>query len=240
MKKIFVFISCLLLLSCTKSMQDDFSCCECSKPPTDKLAWDYPVKSGMKEWKQFQSNEEMVRACQIPENILSSLSTEDLTAICLQYPLLSDVFAFNFLSMGAYKLFNDFNGIRELFKRKEASTELLKHYNCLMQAFEKKSFIPVWHLEFLMGFYVQKTDIISIEEYKKMLQSLLFGHEKEVRHYDPNFSYPFPYNFWARANVINKISPTSLDPYTYNGNSVIAYNKETMDIINKLSYELSK
>ena len=247
MKKIFVCIlSCLMLQSCTKKIQDNANVlddinCECSNPPTGKLLWDYPAKPGMNEWKQFNSNEEMVKACQIPEKILSSLSTKDLTAICLQYPLLSDVFAFNFLSMGADKLYDDFNGIRELFKRKDAWKELLKHYNCQMQVFEGvKSFLPVWNLEFLLGFYTQKADILSKEDYKKMLQSLLCGYEKEIMHDDPNFSYPFPCNFWARAHVIIKISPKSIEEMP--GKKVFdgLFHRDYMDIINDLSYQLIK
>ena len=222
-------------------------CVVSSDSPVKPGMWDYPVKPGMEEWKQFQSNEEMVRACQIPEEILSSLSTEDLTEICLRYPLLCDVFAFNFLSNGANKLFNDFNGIREFFKRKDASKELLKHYNCLMQElkYEAKYVLPVRGLEFLLGFYAQKVETLPKEDYKKMLQCLLCSHEKEIVYDDPNFAYPFPVNFYARAHVIIKISPKSIEKIPYkekNGVffSSLGVDKETADIINKLSYQLIK
>jgi|AGTN01.3.fsa_nt_gi hypothetical protein len=72
------------------------------------LAWDYPVKPGTGGWRIFQSNQEKVEACQIPEEILSSLSTEDLAELYLQYPLLYDVFAFDNLNNGLEKLYNDF------------------------------------------------------------------------------------------------------------------------------------
>ena len=112
-----------------------------------------------------------------------------------------------------------------------------------MQEFEGvNSFMPVWNLEFLLGFYTQRADILSKEDYKEILQCLLYGHEKEIVHYDPDFRYPFPYNFYARANVINKISPQSFEkmPYLYDGNSVVSYDKESMNIINELSYQLIK
>jgi len=98
-----------------------------------KLVWDYPVKRGTVEWKKLKSNEEKVNICQIPENILSSLSTENLTDICLQYPLLYDIFAFNDMNQGIDNLFNDFHGIRELFKREQVLKELLKRYQEKMQ-----------------------------------------------------------------------------------------------------------
>lgn len=53
-----------------------------------KIAWDYPVKTGSKEWAKFESNKEKVDACQIPENILSVISTEDLLELILKYPLI--------------------------------------------------------------------------------------------------------------------------------------------------------
>jgi len=263
MKKIFAIISCLLLLSCSQNLDNDTNMketrntntdtgCECSNPPTGILAWDYPVKPGMEEWKNFNSNEEMVEACQIPENILASLSTEDLTEICLQYPLLNDVFVFNFLSKGADKLFNDFNGIRELFKREEASKELLRHYNCEMQNIsfldkpatdlEKGDFIvSISTLEFLLGFYSYKADATKGDN-MNMLQCLVAGYEKECKY--PNYfqnSGPGETNFYSRAHVIIKINPESLEKIpdkdkngVFNGWS----SKETMDIINELSYQL--
>ena len=250
MKKSIIILISLLFLSCNQSNLDNdkdmSNACECSNSPVEMAAWDYPVKPGMEEWKQFHSNEEMASACQIPQKVLSSLSTEDLTKICIEYPLLSDVFAFNFLSDGADKLYNDFNGIRELFKRENVSKELMKHYNCLMQEFEfdSKSVIPVWSMEFLLGFYTQKSDVLTKEDCKKMLQSLICGYEKEVVHADPAFSYPFPINYYARAHVIIKMSPQSIDKIRGGKfNSVFnsdRFDKETMDIIDKLSYELIK
>jgi hypothetical protein len=91
-----------------------------------KITWDYPVKPGMEEWKKFESNEDMVNACQIPEKVLASLSTEELTDICLQYPLIADVFAFENLNEGLNKLFSDFNGI--LYKRADIASNLSKRY----------------------------------------------------------------------------------------------------------------
>ena len=247
MKKLFFFIPCILFFSCNQTIVDENSGIgNENSNTTSTLAWDYPVKPGMKEWEQLRSYEEKVRACQIPEKILSSLSTEDLTEICLLYPLLKNVFAFTSVSMGADKLYNDFNGIRELFRRKEVSKELIKHYNNLIQKFEDiESFPSIWDMELLLGFYTQKADILSKEDYKKVLQSLLFGHEKEILQYNPDFSYPFPYNFYARAHVIIKISPESIEKIPYkdkNGvfDSSLGTDYETMYIINKLSYQLIK
>ena len=79
--------------------------------------WDYPIKPKTEEWKKLESNKTKVEACQVPEYILRDISTNDLMTLCLQYPLLYDVFAFNNTTDGLRKLFSDFNGIREFSKR---------------------------------------------------------------------------------------------------------------------------
>ena len=89
------------------------------------LPWDYPVKPGSSQWKSLNSNEEKVNVCQIPENILPQLSTKDLLAICLAYPLINDIYAFNNIETGTNKLFKDFNGLRELAKRPDVLNKFM-------------------------------------------------------------------------------------------------------------------
>lgn len=132
-----------------------------------KLPWDYPIKPDTEEWKQFHSKKEMVDACQIPENILSALSTEELTDICLQYPLFYDIFSHINLYQGFDQLFNDFNGIRELFTREDAYKEILIQYQTKMQnlSYLEKSvsdaekglfIISISALEVILGRYQSK------------------------------------------------------------------------------------
>jgi carbonic anhydrase len=47
-----------------------------------KVAWDYPVKPGSEEWAAFTTGLQMQKVCQIPENILEQLSTNELVVIC--------------------------------------------------------------------------------------------------------------------------------------------------------------
>lgn len=46
----------------------------CFSQPNN-IDWDYPIKPGTEEWTNFKSGQEMLNACQIPENILKNLST---------------------------------------------------------------------------------------------------------------------------------------------------------------------
>jgi len=254
MKKLFVFfITCLLCFSCNQQKKENTQ--DDSNLYIDSggvlLAWDYPVKPGMEEWKKFQSNEEMVKACQIPNNVLSSLSTEDLTEICLRYPLLGDVFAFNQLTGGLDKLFNDFNGIRELFKREGVENELLKRYQTKIQnltlldgpysAVGKLNFvISISALESLLNRCNSQTD----ETKKIILQKLVSGYEGKMKYQGYFQGIGFETNFFARANTIVKISVQYLDKFPKGTlNPVFGsgrFDKETMDIVNELSYQLIK
>ena len=259
---LYLFIACSLLVSCHQDLE--YECCACeSVYPCDIFAlsnypgawpakpglWDYPVKPGMEEWGQLNSLEKKVNACQIPEELLSSLSTEDLTNICVRYPLLGNVFAWNTFHYGLNALYDQFNGIRELFKRKDAWKELLKYSNCLITLANSSQFdlveesysrflYSIFNDEvlFLLGFYVQKADAISKKDCKKILQCL-------CRALEPGIHHASMFNYYARANAINRIDPKIFEnmPYMYDGMaSWISYPNEDKEFINKLSYKLMK
>jgi len=51
-----------------------------------EVTWDFPVKPGTEEWKSLESRNERAKACQIPDDVLPSLSTGRLIELCLSYP----------------------------------------------------------------------------------------------------------------------------------------------------------
>lgn len=95
--------------------------------PSD--AYNYPVKPGMAEWKVFTSLSEKIEACQIPEDILKNMSTKGLVETVLKYPLLLNFRAFTDLQYGFDQISSYFNGLKELYNRKDAGTELLARYS---------------------------------------------------------------------------------------------------------------
>ena len=214
------------------------------KPVTrsGELAWDYPVKPGMEEWKLFQSNEEKVRACQIPEEIISSLTTEELTDLCLKYPLIYDIFAFNNINAGLDKLFSDFNGIRELNKRDDASN-LINRYNDKVQSF---SFLDGTAPEIEKGGFVVSVSILEVllsrvemhkDSQKEILKSLVAGYEAKFRYVDYFKGLGFKTNLYSRGHVILKIDKSSID----SENSILFSgmgDEQSVNIIDRLSYQL--
>lgn len=91
--------------------------------------YDFPVKPGMEEWKNFETGEEMLDACQIPEEILKNMTTQALAETCMNYPLYINYLAHNDERMGIKLMINSFNGLRELSKREDGAKELINLYN---------------------------------------------------------------------------------------------------------------
>lgn len=79
-------------------------------------------------WKTFQTLEEMQSACQIPNDVLSNLSTEELVQICMDYPLFGNYLAYDNETFGIKKVMAGFNGFTELKKRTDAAEKLLDRY----------------------------------------------------------------------------------------------------------------
>lgn len=95
------------------------------------VSWDYPVKPGSEEWREFKSRPEMVQACRIPDTVLQNISTHDLMELCLNYPLLHDIMFYNIPQMGFVSVSESFNGFAEFFRRDDAGLALLKKYKTI-------------------------------------------------------------------------------------------------------------
>jgi hypothetical protein len=92
----------------------------------NSIVWDYPVKPGTEEWNALSSHDEMLEVCQIPDEILEAMTTEDLVAVCLNYPLQFDFYAYNNLLEGIRSVAANFNGLMELFEREDNVQYLLE------------------------------------------------------------------------------------------------------------------
>ena len=223
------------------------------KLPVKEGVWDYPIKPGMDEWK-LQNYAGRINACQIPEEILYSLSTEELTDICLRYPAIGHFYAFNKTNDGLVKLFRDFNGIRELYKRKDAEVHLIQRYTELFQSlyclddtipnFRKGLFvIQISVLEGLLSRIERQNN--NEESLKGVLQALVIGYEEKLKHIDEFKGFGLETNFFSRANIIVKIDLSLIEQFPYKEKSAAFFSgmvgdEETVNIINELSYQLIK
>lgn len=87
--------------------------------------YSYPVVPGTSEWLSLKSHVEKIQACQIPEEILRNLSTEDLLETVLNYPLLVDMLVWNTPEEGYFEVQSQFNGLQELSKRSDVLQSLM-------------------------------------------------------------------------------------------------------------------
>ncbi len=90
--------------------------------------YDFPVRPGTEEWVALGSHEARLKACEIPTDILSRMTTGALVKTCMAYPFGGSVALANDLKLGAGVLLTRFNGLQELVQRPDAGIELVDFY----------------------------------------------------------------------------------------------------------------
>lgn len=103
------------------------------------IGYDYPVKPGTAEWRAIGNHVQMVKATQIPEEILKDLTTEEVIESLLNHPLLFDVFLFGTLQKGFDVFLGRINVLQELMLREDRHTLLLSKYQSMQ---------PLTHLSY--------------------------------------------------------------------------------------------
>jgi hypothetical protein len=97
--------------------------------PSD--AYHFPVKPGTEAWNQLETHEDMLAVCQVPEDVLRTMSTKGLVETVLNYPLYIDTLLFNTPQQGFDRVAAGFNGLRELLNRTDAGTEIMARYRAM-------------------------------------------------------------------------------------------------------------
>lgn len=69
------------------------------------------------QWDDFDNHDQKLAACQVPDSILSQISTEELVEVCMEYPLLFDAFAFDTPLTGLKVVASRSNAFQELMRR---------------------------------------------------------------------------------------------------------------------------
>jgi len=211
----------------------------------NKLVWDYPVKPGSKEWAAFNSGQEMVDACQIPEKVLSKLTTQELAAICLNYPLFFDYTASNEERTGIKYIIESFNGLKELSKRKDGTIELIKIYNefpvlTTVQLPSSKDFDTPYKLPFLELLIADDVFIkqLNDEQLWNLRKIVLKKYVEKAEHTDVYSLHNIKKTFLLGAVVLDKQSYPSISE---KNKSVIKQFISTYDRLQDAVYtEISK
>ena len=171
--------------------------------------YEFPIKPGTPEWKTLKSHEEMLKVLQIPEDILKNIPTEQLVQTCLNYPLYSDMMAFNNLQDGVESIINGFNGLQELMKREKGGSELLKIYLTKDPGAIKKEWNSIKKVEYAAKLvYLQmllSQDLLLSKLNKSELTSLLI---EAIKKFNLQAEYPEIYgslNFNTIASMTGRI-----------------------------------
>ena len=129
--------------------------------------YQFPVDTSDTEvWESLDSHEEMLDTCNIPDEVLKKMSTEELLNLVLEYPLLIDITAYDSWNDGLEALAEDFNGIRELLNREDGAEQLLDAYcECEISDDEKKTdFTQVLDVEFIEAALAQEDVLEQLDE----------------------------------------------------------------------------
>lgn len=121
---------------------------------TVEKQYTYPITPGTTPeiWKSFTTHQEMVDACQIPENIVKNMSTPELLVACTDYPLAGDALLFNTLSAGFSSVYQQFDAMQVLFERDDFSYELVKYVESVnLKSLKKEAHIPAMKLSFIFA-----------------------------------------------------------------------------------------
>jgi hypothetical protein len=93
--------------------------------------YEFSVLPGTAQWQSFNTHQEMLNACQIPENILQNMNTADLVQTCLNYPLKVDLYAYSTIKEGVETVATQFNGLSTVLSRND-------NFQHLMTAFQQQ------------------------------------------------------------------------------------------------------
>jgi len=128
-----LFLIFLVLIQCTKEPNHS-----CISFPKVKDSYKYPIVPGMKEWQQLKSTDDAYKLCQLPDDIIKSISTQGLIDALIHAPLFTGFYHLSSI-LSALKWhghYESFNSAKELFLREDAGNALVAYYklvrlNCI-------------------------------------------------------------------------------------------------------------
>jgi hypothetical protein len=183
--------------------------------PSD--SYDFPVKGGTSEWAAFQTHDEMVAACQVPEPILRDMSTEGLIETCLRYPLIGDMGMYSSWQQGFDRVAARFNGLQELLQRPDAGTKLLAYYRQMEPAGIREKSTSLQKGQVAMTFQYVETLLaqeavlssMTVDERRDLLVECLGKvHAKE----EPDYNVvDVAYTVWVMGRILITDTPDSLE-----------------------------
>lgn len=133
----------------------------------------FPIKPGTPQWAEFESHQDMIKACRIPNTILKEMTTKALIMTCINYPLFGDIFAYHDYQMGFKNMASAFNGLQELLKRKDLVPEVIQVYDNMDDLGPESNNVDnKWRFMYMEMLLAQKQVIDNLDDHqwKKLLR----------------------------------------------------------------------
>ncbi|WP_276370556.1 hypothetical protein [Chryseolinea sp. H1M3-3] len=123
-KAVIIFLFVTLITSCVDHNIEYDPCVKFDIHGT----YEYPIPFQSDAWFELRSLEERVDACQIPQQVLDTITTEALLETLLNYPLLFEYTAFDVMQNGFERIKGEQKGFAEFYSRKDAFEIALDRY----------------------------------------------------------------------------------------------------------------
>lgn len=160
MKQLFLlFVVLLMVCSCSDEILNEEN--HQAILGASNVTFSFDSITSPANWRTYQSLEEMLEACQIPEDKLSSMSTDELIEVCMSHPLHSIYFAYDNELDGAKVVFENFNGFQELKRRRDAPEKVIDFYsdvnfNTKAKHLRRKNFSKFTYIGFIELYLASK------------------------------------------------------------------------------------
>lgn len=126
MRQLFLlFVVLLMVCSCSDEILNEDNHQAILGASNVAFSFDSITSNG--NWKSY-SVQQKFDACQIPDSVLSKLTSKELVELCASHPLNPICYAYNNPMDGAEYIMRNFNGFKELQKREDAADLLLDFY----------------------------------------------------------------------------------------------------------------
>jgi hypothetical protein len=154
--------------------------------------------------------DDMYKACQVPGDVLKKLETEALVKICFDFPVPPLFALFNTPQQAFLEYFSNFNGIRELFIRKDAGQYLLKKYtkmslsefNPLWELHQKGRFISHYKLIETLLSQPQIVESLNTKAKKDLIKEAVHKMDEKLSKNDLFSSYSIEINIWLISRLL--------------------------------------
>ena len=157
------------------------------------------------QWTLLDTYSQKLAACQIPDSLISQISTDELVEICMEFPLLLDAYAFQTPLIGLQTMISRFNGFKELLARKDNCC-------CLFNYLKANDIRLIEYARMDKADIGRKTLIYTLSEYLLSFDEILENSSEALSKEISHFAYGM---IEDKENVNSIFSMNSLSASAY-------------------------